>query len=344
MRTIRIVGLTLCFLAVPVLASPAAEPPPPWQNGIAAPSGWTVTASQAVEEFGRSFNPTSIAVVHEGRMVATWGDVSRKVNVRSVRKSLISALYGIAVAEKRISLDSTLAQLGIDDNPPSLSDAEKQATVRDLLMSRSGIYHPASYETAEMKEGRPARGSHAVGSFWYYNNWDFNALGTIYRKATGEDIFQSFARRIAEPLGMEDFTERDGRYVLEPASTHAAYPFRMSARDLARFGWLILSGGRWSEKQIIPTDWVRESTAAYSHTGHTASGYGYLWWVLPADKWGANAVAASGFGGQLVVIIPAKRLVAVETLDLPKGAKGIRTRDFLTLVQKIADAAPGRGE
>lgn len=72
-----------------------------------------------------------------------------------------------------------MAELGIDDNEPRLTDEEKRATVHDLLKARSGVYHPALYETARMKEKRPPRHSHASGTFWYYNNWDFNVLGTI---------------------------------------------------------------------------------------------------------------------------------------------------------------------
>jgi len=57
--------------------------------------------------------------------------------------------------------------------------------VRMLLEARSGVYHAALYETPAMAKQRPARGSHEPGTFWYYNNWDFNALGTIYEHATG---------------------------------------------------------------------------------------------------------------------------------------------------------------
>jgi CubicO group peptidase (beta-lactamase class C family) len=94
----------------------------------------------------------------------------------------LSALYGIGVAEGRIKLDQTLAELGIDDRAPSLSDSEKQATIRDLLMMRSGVYHPAAYEGPGIAERRLQRGSHPPGSFWYYNNWDVNTLGIIYEK------------------------------------------------------------------------------------------------------------------------------------------------------------------
>lgn len=105
-----------------------------------------------------------------------------------------------------------------------MKEAEKQATVRDLLMARSGIYHPAAHETADVRQKRPARGSHPAGTFWFYNKWDFNAHGTIYRQATREDIFESVARRIAKPIDMEDFCAYDGQYVLEPSSIHPAYP------------------------------------------------------------------------------------------------------------------------
>src|SRR5262249_5297964 len=77
----------------------------------------------------------------------------------------------------------------IDDKPPALTDGEKQATVRDLLMARSGVYHEAAAENDHMKQVRPERGSHRHGTFWYYNNWDFNVLGTIYRQRTSGDIF-----------------------------------------------------------------------------------------------------------------------------------------------------------
>jgi CubicO group peptidase (beta-lactamase class C family) len=260
--------------------------------------------------------------------------------MRSVRKSFLSALFGIAVAEGRLRLSDTLSQLDIDDEPLQLTDAEKQATVRDLLMSRSGIYHPAAYETADIRQNRPARGSHAPGSFWFYNNWDFNALGTIYRKMTGEDIFSSFERHIARPIGMEDYSTRDGQYVFERQSAHPAYPFSVSTRDAARFGLLFANGGRWGDRQIIPTAWIKESTQSYSVTDKPGRGYGYLWWTLPADKWGRGAVIAAGYGGQSIVVVPSKRLVAVQTVDLYRNPKGARITRFLDFVENMANTVP----
>jgi CubicO group peptidase (beta-lactamase class C family) len=331
-----ILAALLCFfLAGYAIAEPAEH----WQDADLAAAPWTDAVSREVQAYGRSQRPTAVMAVQGDRVIVRWGDAGRRVNVHSVRKSLLSALYGIAISEGKINLASTLAHLDIDDKPPSLTEAEKQATVRDLLMARSGIYHPASYETSDIRQKRPPRGSHAAGTFWFYNNWDFNALGTIYRQATGEDIFQSFARRIAKPIDMEDFSPRDGRYVLEDSSIHPAYPFTMSARDLARFGLLFLNGGRWNAAQVIPAAWVRESTTAYSQTDRTAR-CGYLWWVLSSEEWGPGAFMAPGYGGQTIAVIPSKRLVAVETVDLRQNAQGVRTRLFLDLVRKIAAAAP----
>src|SRR5205823_2004143 len=128
----------------------------------------------------------------------------------SMRKSLLSGLYGVYAGENAIRLDKTLADLEIDDTPPGLTAAEARATVKDLLGSRSGVYHPAALETPDMALARPARGSHPPGRFWYYNNWDFNALGTLFERETRTKIFEAFKKKVADALEMEDFRVADG--------------------------------------------------------------------------------------------------------------------------------------
>lgn len=331
----RVVAAALVLISL--VSGARAEP---WQSVDPVSAGWSAEKLQAARAYSDSLKPTAVMVVQNGKAVARWGDVARKVNVASVRKSLLSALYGIGVSEGRIDLKSTLGDLGIDDKPPSLTDTEKQATVRDLLMARSGVYHLAAHETADIRRKRPARGSHAPGTFWYYNNWDFNALGTIYRQRTGEDIFESFKTRIAQPIGMEDFTARDGSYVLEKKSIHPAYPFTMTARDLARFGQLMLDDGRWGGREIVPAAWVKEATTAYSATDHGSLGYGYLWWTLNPDVFGPGAALASGYGGQQIAVIPAKHLVVAQVVDRTQNPKGVRTSHFVGLLKQIVSASP----
>jgi CubicO group peptidase (beta-lactamase class C family) len=258
---------------------------------------------------------TAVVVVHRGIVVDQWGEVTRPINVRSMRKSLLSALIGMAVAEGRLSVDKTLADLAIDDRNPALSKDERTATVRDLLTSRSGVYHDAAYVVPGGQ--RPARGSHPPGSFFFYNNWDFNALGTIYERASGRRIFDAFEERIARPLQFQDFErERDTRYLLEDGSVHPAYLFSLTARDLARFGWLYARGGRWAGRRLISEAWLKESTTAHVPRARAQNSYGYLWWVNDGPRGDQRLFWAAGAGGQFVLVAPALDLVVVHLVEL----------------------------
>ncbi|WP_395685506.1 serine hydrolase domain-containing protein [Caenimonas koreensis] len=245
-RRIWIVVASLCFFSSLAQAAGETFPKEHWET-FATPeeAGFSSDGLRAAREYAARIDTVAAMLVVKGRVVTQWGRNEERFNVHSIRKSIISALYGIAVEQGSVSLDSTLAQLQIDDNEPSLTEAEKLATVRHLLTARSGVYHPALYETPGMAAMRPLRASHAPGTFWYYNNWDFNALGTIYERATGTGIFEAFQLKIAGPLQMEDWRRQDGDYFRGRASIHAAYPLRMSARDLARFGLLYLHKGKW---------------------------------------------------------------------------------------------------
>jgi CubicO group peptidase (beta-lactamase class C family) len=295
---------------------PGAE----WDRITPEQAGWSADALAQAHGYAQSIGTATLVIVHRGRMLDSLGDIARKLQVNSVRKSLLSALIGIAVAEKKIDPDASLASLNIDDTPPGLTDAEKEATVRQLLQARSGVYHPALYETVGEKRLRPARGSHPPGTFWYYNNWDFNVLGAIYERAVGASIFESFRQRIASPIGMQDYRPQDGHYVRGPESMYPAYLFHLSARDLARFGLLYLRSGQWNNEAIVPASWVSESTRAWSEN-HLHSGYGYLWWTGLADRRTAvmdlppGGFWADGHGGQFVVVDPVNDIVVVHQTD-----------------------------
>jgi len=259
--------LVLVSLAMALIWAPpafaGAQPVFPgqtWENADPVKMGWSLPKLKTAKAYAEEIGSSAVMIVQDGRVIASWGDVQRKMQIYSVRKSLLSALYGIAVAKKQVDLKKTLAELGIDDKPPSLAAAEKKATVRDLLMARSGVYHEAAYESAPQAGRRPERGSHGPGTFWYYNNWDFDVLGVILRDATGEDRFAAVEKYLARPLQMEDFTPADGRYFYNAATEHPAYPMRFTARDLARFGWLYLNRGKWGDQQVVPAQWVAEST------------------------------------------------------------------------------------
>jgi CubicO group peptidase (beta-lactamase class C family) len=317
-----------------------------WKQ-LASPeqAGWPAEKLASIHAYVEQLGSTSAMIVQHGQVVAEWGDVAHRSNLHSCRKSLLNSLIGIAVAEGKINLDDTLEKLGIDDKKPSLTLEEKQATVRDLLEARSGVYHHAAYETTGMAERRPTRGSHAPGTFWYYNNWDFNALGWIYERAAGTKIFEAFYREIAQPIGMQDFRPGDGHYIAVSDSRFPAYIFEMSARDFARFALLYLHGGKWNDIQVVPEEWVSASIRPYSDT--ESGGYGYLWWTggaasgtPPRIRFPRGSFWAEGHLGQYAVVVPSLDLIVVNRVDEKNTKRNVNKRQMAQMVRLVVDAAP----
>ena len=313
---------------------------------ISLAADWSAEKLADARDYSKTIDTAAVVVLHEGEVVDQWGPVALPLKCHSVRKSLLSALFGQHVHDGTIDLNESLADLGIDDNEPSLTSEEKTATVGDLLKARSGVYHPALYETAGMAARRPARGSHAPNTFWYYNNWDFNTLGAIFRQKTGQDLFEEFEQKLATPLRFQDFERRrDTRYVTGSDSNHPAYPFQLSTRDLARFGQLMLQKGRWKDQQLVPETWVAESTASYSDAG-TSGGYGYMWWVavdgkhLPGATLPAGSYSARGYRGQYLVIVPDWNLVVCHRVNTHQKGTSVSKTDFGKLLSMILAAMP----
>jgi CubicO group peptidase (beta-lactamase class C family) len=281
----------------------------------------------ALRRTAKELGVRALVVTDGNGTILSEGAVAEPSRIASIRKSLVSALYGMAAAEGRVSLDASLAELGVDDYQP-LTEAERGATVRDLLKARSGVYLPTSAESPAMKAARPSRGSHAPGSFWYYNNWDFNVLGEIYQRMTGEGLFTAIEHRLAKPLGWQDFDPlQHGRWSYDKENPRfPAYNMWMSARDLARFGQLFLNRGRWQGKQLVPEAWVAESTAQYSKTGKSGwgGGYGYMWWLTSdqgADPLGLprRSYTAAGNGGRYITVFPDQSLVVAVQPEEQQG-------------------------
>lgn len=286
----------------------------------------------------------ALLVIRNGNVVLSAGQVARCFRQTSVRKSYLNALYGIYYGKGVIDTGMTLSALGIDDID-RLSDSEKEATILDLLKSRSGIYHRSAYSPESMEKRLPERGSFAHGEHWYYNNWDFNALGTIFRQTTGKDIFKEFQQEIAIPLQFEDFSLRKTKYLFEPdKSEHPAYLFRMSARDMARFGLLYLNDGVWNDTRVISSEWIDMSLQAHSKNGTDKEGihwddYGLLWWVSTRIT-REPVYYASGSGVQRISIFPESDMVMVHLVDnyQPKQVNEEQV-DYLTRL--LLDAKTG---
>ena len=300
---------------------------------------WSGVALAGSLEWANQAGATAVIVLDDGRVVAEWGDTSLVSDVHSVRKSIVSVLFGIAIERGLIERSATLAELGIDDVPP-LTEQERQASINHILASTAGIYHPSVVDDDEGSS--PERGSHQPGEAFYYNNWGFNAAGGIFEELTGLSLGEAFLEWIAQPTEMQDFEIDNVTYETSSESRFPAYRFWMSTRDLARFGLLIEQDGRWEGQQIVPAAWIEESTQPHTSIRDTL-GYAFMWWT------DGSAFFASGTGGQRVYIDPTSDLVVVVKVNTGPGRSrglwwdsgpNITYGQFTELVAQLDSAAP----
>lgn len=296
---------------------------------------------------------TALVAARDGRILFSYGPIATASIVESVRKSILAMMYGRHVADGTIDLDATLGALGIDDIG-GLLPIEKTARVRDLLSSRSAVYHPAANAGDDLSTA-PIRGSQQPGSYFLYNNWGFNAAGTVFEQATGRGIYEAFATDIAAPLYLQDFQPGRhvrGRFGDKTRSSHPPYHFFLSTRDMARIGYLMLKHGQWEGTQVIAADWVTTittpiTTSADMHPRKTAAyglGYGDLWWTVaePPGSPLEGAFMAWGVHGQYILVAPKRNMVIAHKRLIAPSANGpvlrVRKDDFLAAARILLDA------
>lgn len=318
--------------------------------------GWSPAGLDSVRADLSTLASTGFVAILGGRVLMSYGNLDTVTYLASVRKSVLSMLIGNYVRRGVIDLDKSLADLGMDDHQ-GLTPQEKRATVRDLLTARSGIYHPAS-NPGDDTQFAPPRGSQPHGTYYLYNNWDFNALGGAFEVMTGRDIYDALESDIVRPIGMQDFDRaRHRKTGNAERSRYLAYHMNFSTRDMARIGYLMLRRGRWNGRQVVPADWVEESTRPFTRVHEMNPprrregpfGYGYLWWVwdAPHDT-GAFKGAYAGHGaiGQHIVVMPALDIVVAHKTspgqrDSTGAARSVSHARFLQVLQLLARAHCG---
>ena len=292
-------------------------------------AGFNQTALEMLPEYLSTLNTTGLMVVVDGKVLLHYGDLEELSYVASVRKSILAMLYGPYVADGTIDLGQTLEELGMDDHG-GLLEIERRATVRHLLTARSGVYHEAS-NSGDDSDSAPARGSQEPGSYFLYNNWDFNAAGAAFELMTGGEIFDALMTDLAEPLGFEDFQRsRQKKSGNLERSIYPAYHMWLSTRDMARVGQLMLQEGSWDGRRLIPESWVHEVTSLVTHREQMnpasrrsgAFGYGYMWWIWDSPSVSplySGAYTAKGAYGQYITVLPALAMVVAHKTAVGDG-------------------------
>lgn len=278
----------------------------------------------------------------------------------SVAKSFVSALVGIAVAERKIdSIDDPITQY----LPEFTGTGYDGVSIKDILQMSSGVGFNEDYAdydsdinrfsrsiafgTSMAKFAKSLTRSRDPGTFHHYVSIDTQILGMLVCRVTGETLANYLQRKIWQPLEME----HDAHWLLDSTRMEVALGgLNASLRDYGRFGLLFLNQGRFRDKQIVPTQWVQNSTtASESHLlpgkGNPASsstwGYGYQWWIPEPHQ---QDFTAAGIYNQYIYVNPKARVVIVKTsanrryLIERQESKDLHIAMFRAIAKSLEDA------
>jgi CubicO group peptidase (beta-lactamase class C family) len=234
-----------------------------------------------------------LVVARHGKLAGEWSwaeaGSTEAQEVFSVTKSITSTVTGIAIEEGHLRLDDP-ASTWIEEWRGTPSE---DVTVRNLLANDSGRFWSFSTDYAQLPGAEDAT-EFAVGldqadppgTTWEYNNAAIQTLERVLSEATGEGLHELVADRLLEPLGMDDSTlatDRSGNGL-------AFMGLQSTCRDLARFGLMVLDGGRWGDRQVVPEAWLEEATESSQDLSPV---YGYLWWLNVAGPVSDEATSPS---------------------------------------------------
>lgn len=282
-----------------------------WASIAPAALGWDSTALNAALDWAGTQQTTAMLIAWRGRVVAErywrgWTPETDSI-IASAGKSVLATLVGQLQAEGRVGLDAPASQYlgpGWSRSPST----EARITVRHLLQMTSGLNDSLQAVVAP-------------GTRFYYNNPAYYQLFALVTRVTGQDINTATRTRLLAPIGM------GGTWRFNVDTGEPGFILSCTARDMARFGLLMLTRGRWNGTPVVDSTWVTEMW----RQGPPDNGaYGLLWWLngssgvrVPGPYWfptqpgmlvpsaPRDLVAALGKGDKKIYVIPSLDLVVV---------------------------------
>jgi CubicO group peptidase (beta-lactamase class C family) len=278
--------------------------------------------------FENGLTARSLLIVRHGELVyekyfRSIQKPDRTANVRSVTKSVLSALVGIAMDQGLLdSLDHKVIEYFPEYFYPTTDPRMAQVTLRHLLTMSAGFKWAelGPIQTRWMNSRNWVEAAinldfvEQPGTGFTYCTANTQLLSAILTKVTGESLHDYAQRSLFTPLGIPAnhwyWGMDDHGYAI------GGFAMNLRPRDMARFGYLYLNQGYWNGQQIISPEWIQESTRSQIHTGWGPD-YGYLWWIHPRSD--LPSFEAAGSGGQTIYVVPSLDLVIVVTSNADVG-------------------------
>ncbi len=287
-------------------------------------------------------------IVHEQYLAGddeNWGqpvgyrefDAGSLHDLRSVSKSITALLLGIALGDEyAAALERPIIEY-FPEFADRIAPGADGVTLRHVLTMTTGLEwnemdvpysNPQNDEIRMYYSGDPVefvltRPLSAVpGERWYYHGGTTLILAALVEQISGQPFLEFVRASLFEPLGIEmRYVDWRGLGIFWKRSATlpgAASGLRMRAPDLARIGQLVLDGGRWQGRQLVPRGWIDASLARQVEQDTRWNvdgvyGYGFQWWHANFHgRWGEfEAACGTGFGGQRLCVLSAERLVVV---------------------------------
>jgi CubicO group peptidase (beta-lactamase class C family) len=368
-RFLLVVVMALMFAACS--ASPAEQhDSSPTTQASAAPVNYRqlgesieeaiVSGSVALDTIG------AVLINADGQTVLTHYRHGRKpdktMHVYSVTKSVLSALIGIALDEKLIKdLDSPLGEL-LSRHRAQMAGDMARVTLRQLLTMSAGFENddatPSPFADAiRQDDGAVAfilkRGLVSPpGETFAYSNSSAHLVSAVLmqalRQADGSNprtVLDYATEKLFKPLGIDTRNAYTARFRPDDPTPFEKAGFgwatdaqginigggglRLRPADMLKFGQLYLDHGKWQGQQLVPEKWVADSVAP----SPASSQYGLMWWLETTPS-GGSAYSAEGFGGQLIVVVPERRLVVV-VASQPTKDYATDSEDVFALVSDV---------
>lgn len=303
-------------------------------------------------------NTAGINVYKKGKLVYeqyyNGCSASNPIHIASVTKSIISALFGIAINQGFIdNLDEKVINFfpeytNTKGNPTiQLLTLETMLTMTAPYKCKVEPYQNFFLSDNWMQVALSILGGKGtIGEFRYAPIVGSHLLSGILTKAIGQSILEFANIHLFTPLGIqvkqniELPTKEESNafikansisgWVIDPQGINTAgWGLTLTASDMAKIGQLYLEGGMWNGQELIPSDWIKKSTTKQTECKDIKGlSYGYFWWIVDEKE---HAFAAMGDGGNIIYVNEEKELViSIASLYLPNAKDRLKLiRDYM---------------
>ncbi|WP_080056365.1 serine hydrolase domain-containing protein [Spirosoma aerolatum] len=272
----------------------------------------------------QKLNVHSVMVLKHGQVVAEgwWAPYAPqfKHTLYSLSKSFTSTAVGMAVAEKRFTVEDKVVKFFPDDVPATVSANLSAMRVKDLLTMSTGHDKDTTGalrggDASWVKSFLAQPVEHEPGTFFVYNSGATYMLSAIVQKVTGQTVLEYLKPRLFGPLGIEG---EDWEVSPQGINT-GGWGLRVRTEDIAKFGQLYLQKGMWNGKRLIQESWINDATKAEvqskggkgdASVNDWIQGYGYQFWRCRND-----AYRGDGAYGQYCIVLPKEDAVIAMTSE-----------------------------